>query len=218
MKNKIASNLMVNYPMLQVNTAFFFLRCQGFLLYVVQIPINLPTRENIPRLCRDVRDSIQEKGQQFKNQITTFTTLWSEYKASWQYWIYIYTYSFQKHRRVITPHTIKLYLGCNELLCPRQNETWDKNLHPQYLDTAGKGMCQILLCPSNSSTPFCWHSSQCTKVNITNFTLIRPLNFWLLFFEKYPISTLIRHLYKTNISVQDMGLFIALFSKENSIS
>lgn len=33
----------------------FFLRCQGFLLHVVQIPVNLPTRENIPRFCSHQR-------------------------------------------------------------------------------------------------------------------------------------------------------------------
>lgn len=57
--------------MLKVNTDL----SRRSLLHVVQIPINLPTKENIPRLCRVIRDSIQEKGQQFKNQITTFTTL-----------------------------------------------------------------------------------------------------------------------------------------------
>lgn len=87
---------------------FFSLRFQAFLLHVVQIPINLPTRENIPRLCRVVRNSIQEKGQQFKNQITTFTTLWSEYKASWQYRIYMYTCIFHKYRTLIKHVTIQV--------------------------------------------------------------------------------------------------------------
>lgn len=95
------SILKVNYPMLKVDTDFFSLRFQAFLLHIVQIPINLPTRENIPRLCRVVRNSIQEKGQQFKNQITTFTTLWSEYKASWQYRTHMYICIFYKYRTLI---------------------------------------------------------------------------------------------------------------------
>lgn len=124
----MASIFKVNYPILKVNTDYFFsLRFQGFLLHVVQIPINLPTRENIPRLCRVVRDSIQEKGQQFKNQITTFTTLWSEHKASWQYRIYAYIF-FQKHRKLIKHVTqLKLYLDCHELLCLRKSKGWEES-------------------------------------------------------------------------------------------
>lgn len=75
MKTKITSIFKGKLPYAKSRHNFFPLRSQGFLLHVVQIPINLPTTENIPRLCRVVRNSIQEKGQQFKNQITTFTTL-----------------------------------------------------------------------------------------------------------------------------------------------
>lgn len=71
MKTKMPSILTVNYPMLKVDTEFFFLKIPSFSSTCCTNTNKLTN----PRLCRVVRNSIQEKGQQFKNQITTFTTL-----------------------------------------------------------------------------------------------------------------------------------------------
>lgn len=66
MKTKMPSILKVNYPTQKVDTEFFFLKIPNFSLHVVQIPINLPTRENIPRLCRVVEIPSRRKDSSLK--------------------------------------------------------------------------------------------------------------------------------------------------------
>lgn len=168
-------------------------------------------------------DSIQEKGQQFKNQITTFTTLWSEYKASWQYRIYMCIYIFQKHRKWIKHvKQFKFYLDCHELICPRQTKRCEESPTPLTFGHRWQRAVSNTFVSFEQFDLILLEVITVQKVKHTYFYRNQAFKFLAVFLwkksNKHPNSTSIQNQYfcvlppKFHITIWDGGLFIALFS------